>query len=85
MLQKKTPVSTPRLNGVLEQQSNSKDSSGSNVEVKTKENKEQNHCQEDSDEQTEGNDKKKKGILFIIILLNNLIDIIAFHYSQLYY
>ncbi|KAK0083200.1 hypothetical protein PV325_009187 [Microctonus aethiopoides] len=58
--EKKTPVSAPRLNGVLEQQSNSKDSSGGNVEGKTKENKEQNHCQEDSDEQTEGNDKKKK-------------------------
>ncbi|KAG7204418.1 hypothetical protein KM043_004857 [Ampulex compressa] len=56
--EKKAPVTTSKQNGVVEQ--NSKDGSGSNVETKDKENKEQNCSQDDSDEHTEGCEKKKK-------------------------
>lgn len=31
------------------------------IENKSKENKEQNHCQDDSDEQTDNGEKKRKG------------------------
>lgn len=31
------------------------------IESKSKENKEQNHCQDDSDEHTDNGEKKKKG------------------------
>ncbi|XP_034952320.1 la-related protein 1B isoform X2 [Chelonus insularis] len=55
----KTPVPTAKQNGVVEQTS-SKDGSSSSVESKGKENKEQNHCQEDSDEHNDGSDRKKK-------------------------
>lgn len=40
--------------------SNSKEGSAGSVESKGQENKEQNHCQDDSDEHTDANDKKKK-------------------------
>ncbi|XP_066598042.1 la-related protein 1B-like isoform X2 [Prorops nasuta] len=57
----KTAVSTQKQNGVVEQQSNSKENASTNVvESKGKENKEQNHCLDDSDEHTDGSEKKKK-------------------------
>ncbi|XP_063992657.1 la-related protein 1 isoform X2 [Diachasmimorpha longicaudata] len=55
----KTPIPTAKQNGV-EEPSNSKDGSASSVESKGKENKELNHCPDDSDEHTDANDKKKK-------------------------
>lgn len=33
----------------------------STIESRSKENKEQNHCQDDSDEHTDNGEKKKKG------------------------
>lgn len=50
-----------KQNGVVEQ-SNAKESHASIVENKGKENKEENHCLEDSDEQTDTNDKRKKRV-----------------------
>ncbi|XP_016839811.1 la-related protein 1B isoform X2 [Nasonia vitripennis] len=58
--EKKPSVNGPKQNGVTEHQSNSKEGSVGASESKGKENKEQNHCQEDSDEQTDNVDKKKK-------------------------
>ncbi|XP_015127084.1 la-related protein 1B isoform X2 [Diachasma alloeum] len=55
----KTPVPTAKQNGV-EEPSNSKEGSAGSVESKGQENKELNHCQDDSDEHTDANDKKKK-------------------------
>ncbi|XP_031838631.1 la related protein isoform X2 [Nomia melanderi] len=54
----KTAVTTQKQNGVVES-SNGKESTGT-IESRGKENKEQNHCQEDSDEHTESSEKKKK-------------------------
>lgn len=66
--QKKQPnVNAPKQNGVIETQSNSKESSVGPSENKGKENKEQNHSQEDSDELTDNLDKKKKGMLPLLI------------------
>ncbi|XP_031838633.2 la related protein isoform X3 [Nomia melanderi] len=56
--EKKTAVTTQKQNGVVES-SNGKESTGT-IESRGKENKEQNHCQEDSDEHTESSEKKKK-------------------------
>lgn len=57
--EKKTAVTAQKQNGVVEQ-NNPKESSGTNIESKEKENKEQNHCQEDSDENTDVTEKKKR-------------------------
>ncbi|XP_015600652.1 la-related protein 1B isoform X3 [Cephus cinctus] len=59
--EKKAAVATPKQNGTLEQ-SVPKESNNTNVleNSKGKENKEQNHCQDDSDEHTDGSEKKKK-------------------------
>lgn len=54
-------MTTQKQNGVVEP-SNGKESAGT-IESREKENKEQNHCQEDSDEHTETSEKKKKGKL----------------------
>ncbi|XP_076626605.1 la related protein isoform X2 [Colletes latitarsis] len=54
----KTAVTTQKQNGVVEQ-SNTKENSGT-IENRGKENKEQNHCQDDSDDHTDGSEKKKK-------------------------
>lgn len=64
MLQKKTTVVAPKQNGVDEENS-SKESNPIAVENKRKENKEQNHCQEDSDEHTVNGDRKKKGSYYL--------------------
>ncbi|XP_023289973.1 la-related protein 1B isoform X2 [Orussus abietinus] len=55
----RTPVATHKQNGVVEE-SHSKESPPVSAENKGKENKEQNHCQDDSDEHTDGSDKKKR-------------------------
>ncbi|XP_011298844.1 la-related protein 1B isoform X2 [Fopius arisanus] len=55
----KTAIPTVKQNGI-EESSNSKEGSAISVESKGKENKELNHCQDDSDEHTDTNDKKKK-------------------------
>ncbi|XP_014478889.1 PREDICTED: la-related protein 1B isoform X2 [Dinoponera quadriceps] len=57
--EKKATTSPPKQNGTAEP-NNSKESSTSNVESRGKENKEQNHCQDDSDEHTDNNEKKRK-------------------------
>ncbi|XP_043271130.1 la-related protein 1 isoform X2 [Venturia canescens] len=58
---KKTLAPAPKQNGVVEQcNSRETTSTPTNLEVKGKENKEQNHCQDDSDEHTDGSDKRKK-------------------------
>lgn len=44
------------------EQNNGKESSGSAIESREKENKEQNHCQDVNEEHTDGIEKKKKGI-----------------------
>ncbi|XP_053976270.1 la-related protein 1B isoform X2 [Hylaeus volcanicus] len=55
----KTTVTTQKQNGVIEQ-NNVKEGSGT-LENRGKENKEQNHCQDDSDDDhTDANEKKKK-------------------------
>ncbi|KZC14352.1 La-related protein 1 [Dufourea novaeangliae] len=56
--EKKTAVTTQKQNGVVEP-NNANESSGA-IENRGKENKEQNHCQDDSDDHTEGSEKKKK-------------------------
>ncbi|XP_043487642.1 la-related protein 1B-like [Polistes fuscatus] len=59
---KTTAVTIQKQNGVTEP-SNTKEISGHSIEIKSKENKEQqhNHCQDDSDELTDnGNDKRRK-------------------------
>lgn len=67
-------MTAQKQNGVVEQ-SNGKESSGSAIESGGKENKEQNQCQDDSDEHMDGSEKKKKGktiigkIYFTILLL----------------
>ncbi|XP_033218147.1 la-related protein 1 [Belonocnema kinseyi] len=55
--EKKTVVTTPKQNGV--DSKNSKEHA-STPEGKGKENKEQNYCQDDSDEHTDGSDKRRK-------------------------
>ncbi|KOC66335.1 La-related protein 1 [Habropoda laboriosa] len=57
--EKKTAVTSQKQNGVVEQ-NNGKESSGSTTESRGKENKEQNHCQDDSDEHIDASEKKKK-------------------------
>ncbi|XP_003703258.2 la related protein isoform X1 [Megachile rotundata] len=57
--EKKTTATAQKQNGVVEQ-NNPKESSGTTIESKEKENKEQNHCQEDSDENTDVTEKKKR-------------------------
>lgn len=58
---KKPATPAPKQNGVVEQcNSRETTSTPTNLEVKGKENKEQNHCQDDSDEHTDGSDKRKK-------------------------
>lgn len=57
--EKKTASTTPKQNGLAEQ-NNAKESNTNAVESKGKENKEQNHCQDDSDEHTDGSEKRKK-------------------------
>ncbi|XP_076665173.1 la related protein isoform X1 [Andrena cerasifolii] len=57
--EKKAAVTTQKQNGVVEQNS-AKESIGTTVESRGKENKEQNHCQDDSDEHTDGSERKKK-------------------------
>ncbi|XP_043473777.1 la-related protein 1B [Leptopilina heterotoma] len=56
--EKKPVVSTPKQNGI--EQNNSKENHANTTDNKGKENKEQNHCQDDSDEHTDVNDKRKK-------------------------
>lgn len=58
--EKKTTVATQKQNGVVEQNNGKESSGGGVVEGRGKENKEQNHCQDDSDEHTDGSEKKKK-------------------------
>lgn len=60
MQNKKTPAPTAKQNGIVEQSTPKESASPSNLDTKGKENKEQNHCQDDSDEQTDGSDKRKK-------------------------
>ncbi|XP_076231642.1 la related protein isoform X2 [Calliopsis andreniformis] len=55
----KVAVTTQKQNGVIEQ-SSAKENNGTSAENRGKENKEQNHCQDDSDEYTDGSEKKKK-------------------------
>ncbi|XP_076749131.1 la related protein isoform X2 [Xylocopa sonorina] len=55
----KTAVTAQKQNGVSEQ-NNGKDSSSSAIESRGKENKEQNHCQDDNEEPMDGSEKKKK-------------------------
>lgn len=43
------------------EQNNCRESSSNAVESRGKENKEQNHCQQDDEEHLDGNEKKKKG------------------------
>lgn len=57
-------MSTPKQNGI--EQNNSKENHASITDNKGKENKEQNHCQDDSDEHTDVNDKRKKGKHFFL-------------------
>ncbi|XP_006562503.2 la-related protein 1B isoform X2 [Apis mellifera] len=57
--EKKTVVAVQKQNGIIEQ-NYSKESSGSAVESRGKENKEQNHCQDDNEEHIDGSEKKKK-------------------------
>ncbi|XP_078052677.1 la related protein isoform X3 [Augochlora pura] len=56
--EKTAAVTTQKQNGVSEP-NNAKESTGT-IESRGKENKEQNHCQDDSDEHLEGSEKKKK-------------------------
>ncbi|XP_012255767.2 la-related protein 1 isoform X2 [Athalia rosae] len=57
----KPAVATQKQNGIIEQSHSKDNSAGSATESKGKENKElNNHCQDDSDEHTDGSDKKKK-------------------------
>lgn len=56
--EKKPVVPTTKQNGV--EQNNSKESNASTLDNKGKENKEQNHCQDDSDEHTDGSDKRRR-------------------------
>lgn len=53
-------MAVQKQNGIIEQ-NYSKESSGSAVESRGKENKEQNHCQDDNEEHIDGSEKKKKG------------------------
>ncbi|XP_050576410.1 la-related protein 1B isoform X2 [Bombus affinis] len=55
----KTVVTAQKQNGVIEQ-NNCRESSSNAVESRGKENKEQNHCQQDDEEHLDGNEKKKK-------------------------
>ncbi|XP_076179410.1 la related protein isoform X2 [Ptiloglossa arizonensis] len=54
----KTAATTQKQNGVVEQ--NNAEESSATIENRGKENKEQNHCQDDSDDHTDGSEKKKK-------------------------
>ncbi|XP_051172528.1 la-related protein 1 isoform X2 [Leptopilina boulardi] len=57
----KTVVSTtPKQNGIEQNNSKENHASSTTTDNKGKENKEQNHCQDDSDEHTDVNDKRKK-------------------------
>ncbi|XP_011498532.1 PREDICTED: la-related protein 1B [Ceratosolen solmsi marchali] len=58
--EKKPSVNGPKQNGIAEHQNSSKEGSIGTSESKGKENKEQNHFHEDSDEQTDNVDRKKK-------------------------
>lgn len=60
-------MTVPKQNGVVEQ-NNAKENSGTPTENRGKENKEQNHSQEDSDENTDVTEKKKRGIMFDYLL-----------------
>ncbi|XP_017766146.1 PREDICTED: la-related protein 1 isoform X3 [Eufriesea mexicana] len=55
----KTVATAQKQNGVVEQ-NNGKESSGSAIESRGKENKEQTHCQDVNEEHTDGIEKKKK-------------------------
>ncbi|KAF3430348.1 hypothetical protein E2986_11634 [Frieseomelitta varia] len=57
--EKKTVVTTQKQNNLVEP-SNGKESSSNVVDSRGKENKEQNHCQDDNEEHVDINDKKKK-------------------------
>ncbi|KAK9308398.1 hypothetical protein QLX08_001577 [Tetragonisca angustula] len=57
--EKKTVVTTQKQNNLVEP-SNGRESSSNVVDSRGKENKEQNHCQEDNEEHVDINEKKKK-------------------------
>ncbi|KAK2576550.1 hypothetical protein KPH14_005225 [Odynerus spinipes] len=57
--EKTAAVTTPKQNGVAEP-NNTKENNAQTVDGKGKENKEHNHCQDDSDEHTDGSEKRKK-------------------------
>lgn len=61
-------MTTQKQNGVVEE-NNGKENSGTTAESRGKENKEQNNCQDDSDEHTDGSEKKKKGKTFANLFL----------------
>ncbi|XP_046599348.1 la-related protein 1B isoform X1 [Neodiprion lecontei] len=58
--EKKPTIATQKQNGVIEPNQTKDNYAGPASEGKGKENKEQNHFQDDSDEHTDGSDKKKK-------------------------
>lgn len=60
LIQRKT-TSSPKQNGIINGELSTPKVSSTNTESKGKENKEQNHCQDDSDEHADNSEKKKKG------------------------
>lgn len=60
IFQRKT-TSPPKQNGVANGEPSNSKTSSINLESRGKENKEQNHCQDDNDEQMDNGEKKKKG------------------------
>lgn len=60
IFQRKT-TSPPKQNGVANDEPSNSKTSSTNLESRGKENKEQNHCQDDNDEQMDNGEKKKKG------------------------
>ncbi|XP_017875883.1 la-related protein 1B isoform X3 [Ceratina calcarata] len=56
--EKKAAVAAQKQNGVVEP--SGKENSGNGIENRGKENKEQNHCQDESEEHMDGSEKKKK-------------------------